>query len=116
MNLSPTWVQAFGESELEAVHWSDIGPPDASDSQIMEYARAHGFIVFTLDLDFAAILAYTRAGGPSVVQLRTQDVLPEAVGDRLIRALMQFDGELERGALLTIDVLKNRARLLPLSD
>jgi hypothetical protein len=40
----------------------------------MQYGREHGYVVFTHDLDFGALLALTRARGPSVLQVRTQSV------------------------------------------
>ncbi len=45
------------------------GPMNAPDKEIMDYATKHGHGVFTHDLDFGAILATTKADGPSVVQL-----------------------------------------------
>jgi predicted nuclease of predicted toxin-antitoxin system len=43
----------------------------------------------THDLDFSTVLAYTEARGPSVVQLRTQDVLPDAIGTGIVRLLRE---------------------------
>ena len=74
MNLSPLWVQLLTDAGHEAVHWSRIGAPNASDREIMAWARSNGFIVFTHDLDFGTILASTDAEAPSVFQLRTQDI------------------------------------------
>jgi predicted nuclease of predicted toxin-antitoxin system len=54
MNLSPEWVYRFVQSGMEAVHWSKVGSQKAKDSEIMKYALANGFIVFTHDLDFGA--------------------------------------------------------------
>ncbi|MBV8795343.1 MAG: DUF5615 family PIN-like protein, partial [Hyphomicrobiales bacterium] len=31
MNLSPRWVKALIEAEIEASHWSTLGPANASD-------------------------------------------------------------------------------------
>ncbi len=39
MNLSPDWLAAFAASEIESLHWSNIGDPRAEDSEIIEYAR-----------------------------------------------------------------------------
>ena len=80
MNLSPEWVAVFKENGFEAVHWSQVGDQRASDRKIMQWARAKGHVVFTNDLDFGAILAATHAQGPSVIQVRTQDVTPEHLG------------------------------------
>ena len=70
MNLSPGWVQVFGQQGWETVHCPTVGDPRATDQTIMHWALEHEFVVFTHDLDFGALLAVTRAEGPSVVQLR----------------------------------------------
>jgi len=74
MNLSPDWVMVLKAAGWEAVHWSTVGNPRAVDAEIMKWARQHDFVVFTHDLDFGALLAHSRAGEPSVLQVRTQDV------------------------------------------
>lgn len=55
MNLSPDWVGAFAANEIESVHWSTVGDPQAEDDEIMAYARQKDYIVFTHDLDFGTI-------------------------------------------------------------
>jgi predicted nuclease of predicted toxin-antitoxin system len=114
MNLSPRWVSFLGEADVEAIHWSGIGAANAPDSTIMSYARLNGLIVLTHDLDFGAILAATRGAAPSVVQIRSENVSPDAIGLQVIAALQQMGPELEEGALLTIDPKQTRMRLLPL--
>ena len=81
MNLSPLWIQFLSGRGYHAVHWSDVGSASATDSEILDYAAAHDFVVFTHDLDFGALLAARKARGPSVILLRSQDVLPAAAGD-----------------------------------
>ena len=76
MNLSPRWVGFLRQEGFEAVHWSTVGDLRASDAAIMAWARDNAFVVFSHDLDFSALLAATQAVGPSVVQVRTQDVMP----------------------------------------
>ena len=80
----------------------------------MAYARATGCVVLTHDLDFGAMLAATQGEKPSVVQIRAEDVSPDAIGTQVITALRQMALELEAGALLTIDPNRARLRLLPL--
>jgi predicted nuclease of predicted toxin-antitoxin system len=41
MNLSPLWVEYFKQAGLEAVRWSGIGSPKATDAD-MSFAREHG--------------------------------------------------------------------------
>jgi predicted nuclease of predicted toxin-antitoxin system len=85
----------------------------ATDDVIMSWARDNGYIVFTHDLDFGILLALTQAESPSVIQVRTQDVFPEVLGDRLVRVLREHQSRLEQGALLTVDEGKARIRVLP---
>lgn len=80
INLPPEWADLFTEHGFGCAHWSAVGDPRAPDAVIMKWARDHGYVVFTHDLDFSRILALTRASGPSVFQVRTEDVLPSAIG------------------------------------
>jgi predicted nuclease of predicted toxin-antitoxin system len=91
-----------------------LGTYDASDAEIMAFARANGYVVLTHDLDFSAILAATGGGKPSVVQIRALDLSPNAIEKLLIAALKQMTTQLEAGALLTIDTSRTRLRMLPL--
>ena len=76
VNLTPHWCPFLASAGFETIHWSQVGDPGAPDVEIMDFARAGGFVVFTHDLDFGHLLALTRARGPSVIQLRAQDTLP----------------------------------------
>ena len=116
MNLSPRWVGRLADAGIEAAHWSTIGPYNAPDSEIMAYASANDYVVLTHDLDFGAILAATHGEKPSVVQVRSGDVSPDAIGKQVIIALRQMESDLELGALLTIDPTRTRLRLLPLQS
>jgi predicted nuclease of predicted toxin-antitoxin system len=113
MNLSPRWVGLLAEAGFEAAHWLELGPSDAPDSQIMAFARDHDYVVLTHDLDFGAILAAGHGAKPSVVQVRADDVSPQAIGAQVVAALRQMSTELEEGALLTVDVARTRLRVLP---
>ncbi len=114
MNLSPEWQPLLRENGFESVHWSTIGAPNARDAEIMQWARDHGWVVFTHDLDFGILLAHSKDGGPSVVQVRAQDVSPVHLGPIVLRALQAHGDALKDGALLTIDELKARVRILPI--
>jgi len=116
MNLSPRWAVLLAEAGMDAAHWSALGPADAHDTAIMTYARANDYVVLTYDLDFSEILAATHGDKPSVVQIRAQDVSPDVIGKPVVDALKQMAGELERGALLTIDPRRTRLRILPLGS
>ena len=114
MNLSPRWVKLLADADIEAVHWSSIGPANARDIDIMDFARVKDYVVLTHDLDFGAILAATHGNKPSVVQIRSEDVSPEIIGKELVAALQQMVVDLEQGALLTVNPGRIRLRVLPL--
>lgn len=113
MSLSPRWVPVLASEGFEVVHWSEVGVPDAPDREIMAWALDKGYVVFTHDLDFTALLAATQAVGPSVIQVRAQDVMPERMGVVVIQSLRQFEQELEAGALVSVDPGRARVRILP---
>jgi predicted nuclease of predicted toxin-antitoxin system len=109
-------VQVLEQAGWKTVHWSKVGNPRAVDSEIMAWAKQNGYVVFTHDLDFGTTLALTQAEGPSVIQVRTQDVTPTAISGLVVNALRQFQVELDKGALIVLDEAKTRARILPLKN
>ena len=114
MNLSPAWVEFLERCGVESTHWSALGKRDAPDCEILEFAAIHGFVVLTYDLDFGAMLAQRKTVRPSVVQIRSQEVLPSEIGATIVRAIIASQSQLEAGALVTVDPQKNRIRLLPI--
>ena len=114
MNLSPDWVAELAQHGWMSVHCSTVGNPRADDATIMAWALANGYVVFTHDLDFGTTLALTHALGPSVVQVRGQNVLPEHMGPVVAAAVRQHEAALATGALVVIEERKSRARVLPL--
>jgi len=114
MNLAPEWVIALQQHGYEAVHWSAVGDPRATDHEITEYAQTHGYIIFTHDLDFGAILAATQTQSPSVLQVRTQNTFPEHLEPIVIAALNHYKQQLVAGALITVDERTRRVRMLPI--
>jgi predicted nuclease of predicted toxin-antitoxin system len=80
----------------------------------MAWAMVNEYVVFTHDLDFGMLLALTHSEGPSVIQVRTQDVLPEHLEAMVVEAMKQHETLLEEGALIVVDENTNRARILPI--
>jgi predicted nuclease of predicted toxin-antitoxin system len=115
MNLSPDWVPLLERHGWSALHWSVVGDPRATDRTIMDWAASNGFIVFTHDLDFGTALALTHASGPSVLQIRGEDVLPDHMESLVIAAIRQHDADLAAGALVVVDESKCRVRSLPIN-
>lgn len=115
MNLSPEWVPILQEQGWEAVHWSSIGDPGDPDRVIFDYAADRGYVVFTHDLDFGAILAASGAKTPSVVQLRVQDVSTKALRATAVTLFRSLIEAIDVGALVIVDQNRTRVRILPLS-
>lgn len=114
VNLSPAWVSILEKAGYIALHWSTVGSLDASDHEVFSWAKNNGYILFTHDLDFGAILAITKAEGPSVIQIRARDISPDHAKDLLLNTLSKFKESLIQGSLISVDEEKARVRILPL--
>lgn len=91
-----------------------VGYPRARYAEIMMWARENHYIVITLDLDYAEILAATNATGPSVIQLRARHGIQAlTLASAVVSAITEFNTELEAGAIISIDLHASRLRLLP---
>ena len=60
------------------------------------------------------MLALTHASGPSVIQVRGQNVLPDHMSPIVIAAVKEYESELASGALVVVDQAKSRVRVLPI--
>ena len=116
MNLPPRWVSALAAAGHEAVHWSAIGAATASGVELLAWARAHGYVVFTHDLDLGTLLALGSRASPSVVQVRAAARLPETIGEYVMLAIRQHAAALASSALATVEPARSRVRMLPLHD
>ena len=114
MNLSPDWVPVLKTHGWSAIHWSTVGNPRASDDAIMNWAVMNEYVVVTHDLDFGAMLALSHARGPSVLQVRAEDILPDHLEGLVIAALKQHASDLASGALVVVDESRSRVRVLPI--
>lgn len=65
---------------------------------ILTWERAHGRVLVTHDLDFGAILADTEAVGPSVIQIRVQDLLAPEAAETIVNAVEVASPAILRGA------------------
>jgi predicted nuclease of predicted toxin-antitoxin system len=116
MNLTPIWCEVLRQSGHEAAHWPEVGDPRAPDAEIMEWADTHGHCIFTHDLDFGALLTATSRHRPSVIQVRTEDVLPDELAETLLSVLSEHGTALEQGALVMVDKQRARIRILPIGE
>ena len=80
----------------------------------MHWAAAHQYVVLTHDLDFGTMLALSHRAGPSVLQIRTGNVLPDHLEASVLAVLNQHQAELFAGALVVVDEGRSRVRVLPI--
>lgn len=114
MNIPLKYSALLENHGIESKRWSDIGAPNALDSEIMAYARDNDFIVLTYDLDFSAILSATHELKPSVAQIRASVLHSEQAVDLISSALLQHENELNNGAVLSVNLKNARLHILPL--
>ncbi|MCL2199810.1 MAG: DUF5615 family PIN-like protein [Defluviitaleaceae bacterium] len=113
MNIPLKYVDLLRDKGVECARWSDIGSANAADPEIMSYARNNDFIVMTCDLDFSTILSVTHELKPSIVQIRGAILNASTYVDVIVSALLQYEKNLKKGAILTISDKRARLRLLP---
>jgi predicted nuclease of predicted toxin-antitoxin system len=116
MNLSPFWAEFLMMNGFNAVHWSKVGKASDPDNIIFDYTRLNKYIVFTNDLDFGSILAATNTNAPSVFQIRSQSLLPDLIGSKVVECLNQYSSFLNTGCLVTFYEQKSKVRILPLKS
>jgi predicted nuclease of predicted toxin-antitoxin system len=113
MNLSPRWAVRLSGLGHDAVHWSAVGDPRATDESVLAWARSEGRVIVTHDRDFPALLRIAGTAGPSVVLVRQADPGAGLLATFVSEAISAHQSALERGAVLVIDRRGARVRQLP---
>lgn len=109
-------VKILGIRGWDVLHTGDIGLSNASDREIIEYARKEGRIVITLDADFHAILAVENAREPSVIRIRQEGLRGDALAELIEKIWPKIQSQLETGALVTVTEKSIRVRKIPIAD
>ncbi len=109
-------VKILGIRGWDVLHTGDIGLSNASDREIIEYARKEGRIVITLDADFHAILAVENAREPSVIRIRQEGLRGDALAELIEKIWPKIQSQLETGALATVTEKSIRVRKIPIAD
>ncbi len=111
--LLRTTVLHLGALGLKAEHVADVGLAAADDGAILNHAREQGQIVVTLEADFHAQLALSRASAPSVIRIRIEGLSAEQLAELLARVLERCRDDLKSGAMVTVTEASVRLRHLP---
>jgi len=112
--LPRSTVERLRSLGIEAAHVGALDLARARDPEIVEYAREHGGVVVTLDADFHAIMALSRAKAPSVIRIRIEGLKAEPLAALLATVIANCGEELERGALVSVTPGRVAVRKLPL--
>ncbi len=112
--LPRSTVQHLAGMGIAAEHVGDLGMARAADANILDVARERQAVVVTLDADFHALLATSRATSPSVVRLRIEGLKGEETAALLGQVLAVAGTELEAGAVVSVTARRIRVRLLPI--
>ena len=112
--LPRSTVKHLHKFGIEATHVGELGLATASDEQILKFALQEGFVVATLDADFHALLAISKAISPSVVRIRIEGLRAEGLAALLKNVLEICADDLKRGAMVSVTEGTVRIRRLPL--
>lgn len=114
MNISPKTVETLRKHGWDVIRVSQRLPVQASDRDILDFARRESRAIITQDLDFSALLAVEGHDRPSVITLRLSVSNPDTVARRLLQVLSRFEREIEEGCAITVEDLVVRVRRLPI--
>lgn len=61
------------------------------------------------------MLAHSNNNGPSVIQVRTQNIIPETSGELILSILNSYEELIVQRVLIVVEELQQRIRILPLN-
>jgi predicted nuclease of predicted toxin-antitoxin system len=99
-------------TSVECSHVGEIGMSAASDTEILEYAEANGFLVATLDADFHAMMVVTGRSSPSVIRIRLEGVKGTAIAAIIQDVRSVYAADLANGCMVTVKKHKTTCHLL----
>jgi predicted nuclease of predicted toxin-antitoxin system len=62
------------------------------------------------------LLAHSNETGPGVIQIRTPDTMPDKIGNIIVSTIKKYEDLLVKGALVSMDKVRSRLRVLPLNN
>ena len=101
MNLSPDWDGFLTRAGFVSVHWSDEGPPNATDADLLRWAAENDYVVLTADWNVSA-QSGTGQPKPGIVVLGTGVLTPSRLGDAVVQAIRQSEKDLRLGTVIAV--------------
>ena len=83
MNFGTDWVAALTDHGADAIHWTEVGHPQAPDEEIVEWARKERCAVVTQDKGVASRVVLALATDPSVIQIRNAQAMASGLPARV---------------------------------
>jgi len=114
MQVSPGLASVLAKRGHEGVHASQMGLGTSPDEDLLGYARAHGMIVVTADLDFPRLMALSESKGPGVLLFRGGNYSEREMADLLSRVLDEVGEEVLERSICVVDRRRIRITSLPL--
>ena len=115
--LSPRLASGLAAAGHDAVHVRDLGLQSADDETLFQLAADESRILVSEDTDFGTLLALRQTATPSVILFRH---MPDRSADNLLAVLLaNLDAvslDLDKGAVVVIEISRVRIRRLPISD
>jgi predicted nuclease of predicted toxin-antitoxin system len=102
------------EAGIDTVPVGEIGCSTADDALILQRGRDEERVIVTLDADFHALLALSRATAPSVIRIRIEGLYGQKATDLIKAVLVRCAEDVEHGAVITVQPRRIRIRRLPL--
>jgi predicted nuclease of predicted toxin-antitoxin system len=102
------------EQGFDATHTAEVGLSSADDKDIIEWCRANGALVATVDADFHTLIALSGESAPSAIRIRIEGLKGPQVAEILREILRDHADDLAAGALVTIQAQRVRLRRLPI--
>lgn len=112
--LPRSTVRYLAGMGIAAEHVGELGMASAADADILDAARERRAVVVTLDADFHALLATSRATSPSVVRIRIAGLRGEETAALLGEVLAVASAEIKAGAVVSVTARRIRMWLLPI--
>ncbi|HID94329.1 MAG TPA: hypothetical protein EYP60_09590, partial [bacterium (Candidatus Stahlbacteria)] len=87
MPISPRTVDFLRNLRFGCSHLTEFKMGKATDEEIVKFAKDNGYTIITEDLNFGAILAYTKEIAPSVIILRVGNLNTDQINQLLRKTL-----------------------------
>lgn len=109
-------IDYLTEKGISSIHTGDCGLATAADAVILSRAREEEWIAVTLDSDFHAQLALSRAQGPSVIRIRIEGLRGKDIADLIYGVLQVCRNDLDKGSMISVTEAGIRVRRIPLGS